>query len=292
MRRNATSAPDGAKQDRIYAMCDAAGSCTGSAAGCAQASRRCRPSSAACRPLQPPVVRCNRRWSPAWHPIVWRCLGDLHRSRLKHAMICAGIFGSSRRSPVFGTIMSGQHLHRPGLQPPPVVCRLLATAARCLLQTLVGAAGSSGTVAAYILCNMHQLNVVATRLRPARDVHGCSVLRDYTTHHHHIGATCARAPPLQHAVASGVGLLFSASACMEGCAHPPSRAVARAAQRHAPLRQPWERTRPGGIGALFMGRLGFRRAGSVACRRGKLGGGSALGRRAVSRTGWASSARR
>jgi hypothetical protein len=58
---------------------------------------------------------------------------------------------------VFGTIISGQHLHRPGLQPPPVVCRLLATAARCLLQTLVGAAGSSGTVAAYILCSMHQL---------------------------------------------------------------------------------------------------------------------------------------
>ncbi len=42
----------------------------------------------------PPVVRCNRRRSSAWHPIVWRCRSDVHRSRLKCAMLCAGRFGS------------------------------------------------------------------------------------------------------------------------------------------------------------------------------------------------------
>ncbi len=118
VRRNTTSAPDGAKQDRIDATCGAAGSCTGSAAGCAQAPRRCRVVSAARRPL----------------PLVSR-----------------------------------------PLQPPPVVCCIMRTFAAA---ALVGASGSSGTVAPYF-ATCASSTLVATRLR-----HRCNV------RHSAVVATC------------------------------------------------------------------------------------------------------
>ena len=115
VRRNATSAPDGAKQDRIDATCGAAGSCTGLAAGCAQAPRRCRVVSAARRPPPLSVVRCNRRRSS------------------------------------------------------------VASCARSLLQALVGASGSSGTVAPYF-ATCASSTLVATRLRHRRNVRHSAVV--------------------------------------------------------------------------------------------------------------------
>ncbi len=103
--RNAASTPDAAKPGRIDATCGAAGGCTGSTAGCAQAPRSCRVVSAAGCLLLPSVATAAGRLLGI--PIVWRCVGDVHRPRLTRAVICGGRFGPSRRKPVLGTVVSG-----------------------------------------------------------------------------------------------------------------------------------------------------------------------------------------
>jgi hypothetical protein len=62
-QRNSTSAPDAAKQGHIDVTCDAADSCTGSAAGCAQPPRRCR--GRLLHVVRRAVIRCNLRSSVA-----------------------------------------------------------------------------------------------------------------------------------------------------------------------------------------------------------------------------------
>ncbi len=157
------------------------------------------------------------------------------------------------------------HLHRMTLQPPRVSVATAAggllSADNCRSSSAAGTrrrCGCSGTVAPYVAT--FTFHVVATQSRHTRgcNVHGCSVLatRTNTALVQH-----ARAPPLQHAVASDCCCAVCRCSA-EGCARGRRR-INRANRALKSTRMPCGTRRCGrrgsepGMVPLFMGRCGL-----------------------------------
>jgi hypothetical protein len=143
------------------------------ARGRPQAARRHRVTAAWCllQAVLCTVVRCNRRRSSAWHPIVWRCRSDVHRSRLKRAVLCAWRFGPSpSKSGQIGTGVSGcshrhvgicrRHICIGGVEP---AVGGLVSVHNCRSLSAADTRRRFGfqRCRCTVFCNMDQLNVVA-----------------------------------------------------------------------------------------------------------------------------------